>query len=127
MKRLLTVLALTGSAVMGVTAVTANAAEPTGSAAAHLAEPKGSAIDAYFYTQPNYGGVQSQWWIGGTNTFFEQPMKSVINHTSKDMCGFNDYDHSIKYKFWKGGSWNYIGAPFSDSKPFMWASWIMSC
>ncbi|MFJ3140804.1 hypothetical protein ACIPK5_33590 [Streptomyces sp. NPDC086843] len=84
---------------------------------------------AWFYTQQNYGGTQRSLPYGEslsgpwTSVFFGMAINSVINHTSKDLCGFNDRNHSINYRFGAGGAWNYVGSPFSSSSPMNWAGW----
>ncbi|MFI8438124.1 hypothetical protein ACIGJO_31155 [Streptomyces sp. NPDC079020] len=118
MKRLLSAVALTllplsGLAVTGVTAAPAQANE---SAA------RGDY--AFLYAQQNYGGQQWEKWTKYNSVLSTgTPVNSVINHTGKDLCGFNDRNHGINYRFFKGGAWSYVGSPFSDASPLMWVNW----
>jgi hypothetical protein len=88
-----------------------------GLASAAPASADTSQVWAFVYSQTNYGGASASIYKYDNNYhYFNLPVNSVINHTSRTLCGDAGYP-SIEYDFWPGGAWSYIGSPFSSSHP----------
>ncbi|MFJ5218453.1 hypothetical protein ACIP98_27495 [Streptomyces sp. NPDC088354] len=103
MKRALTSLVLAAGLAAG-----AGLAAVAPASAASAADSR-----SYWYTGQNFSGTQIALNPDNEETAWLPAIHSVINHTRVNYLGWNGSGGS--YCFWSGGSWGYVGQPFSDA------------